>query len=109
MRRDNAAGAEMDEHELQQARKALFKMNEQGWGIAIGLLLGLSLLAATLTLVLKGGEVVGPHLGLLSVYFPGYSVTAVGSLVGFVYAFVLGYGIGRTVSVIYNRLIALYD
>lgn len=109
MRPDNAAGADMDEEELQQVRKALWKMNEQGWGIAIGLLLGSSLLAATLTLVLKGGEVVGPHLGLLSVYFPGYSVTPVGSLVGFVYAFVLGYGIGRTVSVIYNRLIALYE
>lgn len=109
MRRDNTASPEMDAQELQQVRKALLKMNEQGWGIAIGLLLGLSLLAATIILVLKGGDVVGPHLGLLSVYFPGYSVTPVGSLVGFVYAFVLGYGIGRTVSVIYNRLIALYD
>lgn len=106
---EDATNPEMDAHELQQVRKALLRMNEQGWGIAIGLLLGLSLLAATITLVLKGGEVVGPHLGLLSVYFPGYSVTPVGSLVGFVYAFVLGYGIGRTVSVIYNRLIALYD
>lgn len=109
MRRDNTASPEMDAQELQQVRKALLKMNEQGWGIAIGLLLGLSLLAATIILVVKGGDVVGPHLGLLSVYFPGYSVTPVGSLVGFVYAFVLGYGIGRTVSVIYNRLIALYD
>jgi hypothetical protein len=28
----------------------------------------------------------------------------VGSLIGGVYAFVLGYGIGRTIAVIYNRL-----
>lgn len=109
MRRDNTTSPEMDAQELQQVRKALLKMNEQGWGIAIGLLLGFSLLAATIILIIKGGDVVGPHLGLLSVYFPGYSVTPIGSLVGFVYAFVLGYGIGRTVSVIYNRLIALYD
>ena len=82
MRPDDAANPELDAQELQQVRKALLRMNEQGWGIAIGLLLGISLLAATITLVLKGGKVVGPHLGLLSVYFPGYSVTFVGSLVG---------------------------
>lgn len=103
------ASGDMDAQELQQVKKALFRMNEQGWGIAIGLLLGLALFAATITLVVKGGEVVGPHLGLLAVYFPGYSVTFLGAFVGFVYAFVLGYGIGRTVSVVYNRLIALYD
>ena len=95
--------------DVQQVRKALLRMNEQGWGISIGLLLGLGLFIATNALVLKGGEVVGPHLGLLSVYFPGYSVTFAGSLVGFVYAFVLGYGIGRTISVIYNRLIEFYN
>jgi hypothetical protein len=78
--------------------------HEQSWGIAIGLLLGLGLLVATNLLILKGGERVGPHLGLLSAYFPGYSVTVLGSLVGFVYMFVIGYGVGRTVVTIYNRL-----
>jgi hypothetical protein len=62
---------------------------------------------ATDILVLKGGETVGPHLGLLSVYLPGYSVTFVGSLVGFVYMFVIGYGIGRAIVGIYNRLTLL--
>ena len=109
MRPDDAANPELDAQELQQVRKALLRMNEQGWGLAIGLLLGISLLAATIILVIKGGTVVGPHLGLLSVYFPGYSVTFVGSLVGFVYAFVVGYGLGRIVSRIYNRLVALFD
>jgi hypothetical protein len=93
--------------ELRQVRKTLLRMNEQGWGIAFGLLLGLTLFAATNFLVLKGGEVVGPHLALLSNFLPGYRVTFVGSLIGFVYAFVLGYGFGRTVSVIYNRLVKL--
>lgn len=93
--------------EFRQVRKKLLRMNEQGWGIAFGLLLGLTLFAATNFLVLKGGEVVGPHLSLLSNFLPGYRVTFVGSLIGFVYAFVLGYGFGRTVSVIYNRLVKL--
>jgi hypothetical protein len=93
--------------ELRQVSKTLLRMNEQGWGIAFGLLLGVGLFAATNFLVLKGGEVVGPHLALLSVFFPGYRVTFLGSFVGFVYAFVVGYGFGRTVSAIYNRLIKL--
>jgi hypothetical protein len=95
-----------EDDELLQVRKTLLRMNEQGWGITFGLLLGLGLFMATNVLVLKGGDVVGPHLGLLSMFFPGYSVTFVGSLIGFVYAFVLGYAFGRTVSLIYNRLIS---
>lgn len=95
--------------DIRQVRKALLRMNEQGWGIAIGTLLGLGLFVATVVLVLKGGHVVGPHLSLLSVYFPGYSVTLPGAFIGFVYAFVLGYAIGRTVSVIYNKLIERYN
>ena len=95
--------------ELPQVRKALLRMSQQGWGIGVGLLFGLGLFVATIVLVFKGGEVVGPHLGLLSVYFPGYSVTLVGSVVGFVYAFVVGYAIGRTISVIYNRIIERYS
>jgi hypothetical protein len=93
--------------ELRQVSKTLLRMNEQGWGIAFGLLSGVGLFAATNFLVLKGGEVVGPHLALLSNFLPGYRVTFVGSLIGFVYAFVVGYGFGRTVSVIYNRLVKL--
>lgn len=90
--------------EQQTLEKVLFRMNEQGWGIAVGLLLGAGLFAATNILVLRGGAEVGPHLGLLAFYFPGYRVTFLGSLIGFVYAFVLGYGIGRTISTVYNRL-----
>jgi hypothetical protein len=93
----------------QVVRKVLVRMNEQAWGIALGLLLGVGLLLATIILVTKGGERVGPHLALLRVYFPGYSVSYAGSVVGFVYAFVLGYAIGRTIVVLYNRLVDAMD
>jgi hypothetical protein len=92
--------------EQQTLSKTILEANEQGWGIALGLLFGVGLLVATNVLVIKGGEHVGWHLRLLRVYFPGYSVTFVGSLIGFVYAFVVGYGIGRTIVAIYNRLTA---
>ena len=86
--------------------KVILEVNEQGWGIAFGLLFGSALLLATDFLVFKGGENPGSHLALLSVYLPGYSVTFIGSLIGFVYAFVIGYGFGRTIVTIYNRLTA---
>jgi hypothetical protein len=95
---------ELDEQEELVLRRTALRIHERGWGIAAGLMLGLSLFVATNVLVLKGGEEVGPHLGLLSVYFPGYRVSFLGSFVGFVYAFVLGYLVGATICAIYNRL-----
>lgn len=92
--------------EQQVLRKTIRRIHEQGWGIAFGLLLGVSLFAATNVLVLKGGQAVGPHLGLLGNYFPGYRVTFGGSFIGFVYAFVLGYGVGRIIASLYNRMTA---
>ncbi len=86
-------------------RQVGFRMNEAAWGIALGLLLGLGLFLATNILVVRGGPNVGPHLGLLAAYFPGYRVTFLGSFVGFVYAFVVGYGVGRTIGSVYNRLV----
>lgn len=85
-------------------RKKIATIHEQGWGIAFGLVLAVGLIAATNILVLRGGAVIGPHLSLLRWYFPGYSVTFVGSLIGAVYAFVAGYALGRVIATIYNRL-----
>lgn len=87
----------------QVVRSAVLRINARAWGISTGMLLGLGLFLATNALVLKGGINVGQHLQLLSVYFPGYSVSFVGSLIGFMYAFVLGYGLGRVIGVVYNR------
>lgn len=89
----------------QELRRAIARLNERAWGITFGLLLGGGLFIATNVLVIRGGAVVGPHLSLLRVYFPGYRVTFLGSLVGFVYAFVLGYALGRLVGTVYNRLV----
>jgi hypothetical protein len=62
-------------------RVRLLRLNATVQGLAAGLVCGLVLFVATNWLVLKGGDVVGPHLGLLGQYFIGYRVTFVGSLV----------------------------
>lgn len=94
----------MRETEEQELGAAIQKLNARVWGIAMGLLLGGGIFLATVILVIKGGPDVGQHLGLLRAYFPGYRVTWPGSLVGFVYAFVVGYGAGRFVGAVYNRM-----
>lgn len=76
-------------------RSTLERANARAVGIASGLMLGGVLLIATLALVIKGGPEVGTHLGLLANVFPGYDVSVAGAFVGFVYAFVLGYALGR--------------
>lgn len=81
------------------------RLNARAWGIAFGLLAGFGLLVATWVLVLKGGPDVGAHLGLLRNFFPGYSVSFGGGLVGFVYGFVSGYVFGRIVGAVYNRVV----
>ncbi len=85
-----------------EALIGIARLHARAWGVATGLLFAIGLFAATIILVLRGGPRVGEHLGLLAVFFPGYSVTVGGAFVGFVYAFVVGYALGRTIGHIYN-------
>lgn len=83
---------------------SLLRLNARAWGISTGLLLGGGLFLATIFLVLRGGPMVGQHLSMLRIFFPGYSVTWLGAFIGFIYAFVIGYGLGRIIGSVYNRL-----
>jgi hypothetical protein len=42
-------------------------------------------------LVIKGGDLVGPHLQLLNQFFLGYTVTIQGAFVGMAYSFSWGF------------------
>jgi protoporphyrinogen oxidase len=72
-------------------------------GVVTGALLGL----ATLALVWKGGPVVGPTLGLLAQFLPGYSVTAAGSVIGLAYGALGGFVAGWGFAVIRNLTLLL--
>lgn len=95
----------MRESEELALQHTLLRLNGRAWGIAMGLLFGLGLFIATNILVVKGGPEVGPHLGLLGVFLPGYRVTFLGSIIGFIYMFVIGYAVGRLIGTVYNRMI----
>jgi hypothetical protein len=51
---------------------------------------------------------VGPNLQLLSQYFPGYTVTASGSLVGLAYGFASGFLGGWGFAFLRNATLLLY-
>lgn len=98
-------GHEKDLEEVVLTR--LLRLNVAVCGLLTGLLAGLAVFIATNWLVLKGGNVVGPHLSLLGQFFIGYRVTFLGSLIGFAYAFVCGFVAGFFISWMYNRLVDL--
>ena len=87
----------------------LLRLNATVQGFVTGTVAGLAVFIATNWLVLKGGEVVGPHLSLLSQFFIGYRVTFIGSLIGFAYAFVAGFVIGYLVARMYNWVVDLRE
>jgi hypothetical protein len=90
-----------------ETQRTLARLHARAWGVAAGFLFGFGLFAATLILVMQGGPNMGEHLALLSVFLPGYSVSIVGAFIGGVYAFVIGYAMGRIVGTVYNAAVRL--
>ena len=70
--------------------------------IVVGTLSGTALLVATVWLLIRGGENVGQHLALLRNFFPGYSVTWGGAMVGFLWAALAGGIVGWLTAWVYN-------
>ena len=87
----------------------LLHLNATIVGLIMGLVAGTLIFVATNWLVLKGGQVVGPHLSLLNQFFIGYEVTFVGSVIGFAYGFVSGFIIGYAIARLYNWIADFRD
>ena len=66
--------------------RALVRFNSHVMGLTAGLIAAVGLFAATLLLLIQGGENVGGMLNLLHNFFPGYSVTVSGAFVGAAWA-----------------------
>ena len=83
----------------------VLRLNALVDGLVTGLVLAFAVFIATNWLVIKGGDVVGPHLSLLSNFFIGYHVSFAGSVIGFAYGFAAGFGLGYSVAIIYNWIV----
>jgi hypothetical protein len=88
--------------------RSFARLHSVALGVACGVLVGAGILAATLILVLKGGNQVGRNLVLLAQYFPGYSVTWTGSLVGGAYGLSVGFVLGWLMASLRNLVLAAY-
>ncbi len=88
--------------------KSFAKLDKTALGTATGVVIGLGLFAATLILVARGGQRIGPNLGLLSQFFIGYTVTLTGSIVGLLYGFVSGFALGWSAAFLRNLVIWVY-
>lgn len=77
---------------VQEALIRVFpKLDRMAFGLSLGMAAGTFLFLATVILILKGGDVIGPNLQLLSQYFPGYTATPSGSVIGLIYGFITGF------------------
>lgn len=104
----NKSNISADEEVFEEKlHKAVIRLNGNVLGIVLGVVTGLVIFAATNFLVIKGGENVGQHLGLLGNFFYGYSVTFFGSIIGFLYGLLTGYIIGFLIGWIYNSVVHL--
>lgn len=86
---------------------AVPKLDPLALGMSLGVVTGLVLLLTTLFVLARGGDFREMML-LLSQFFPGYTVTAVGALVGLGYGFFTGFSLGWGYAFLRNAVTALY-
>jgi protoporphyrinogen oxidase len=82
--------------------EVLTRVDAIAFGLALGLVSGFALFLATVILLLKGGEQVGPNLSLLSNYLVGFQVNWRGALIGFFEVGGLGFCLGSTAACFWN-------
>ncbi len=93
---------------IQALRRTFTRMDKVAFATALGSLCGLGIFIATLWLIIKGGEVVGPNLQLLGQYFIGYTVTMKGAFAGMGYGFLWGFLFGWIFAYIRNFSLAFF-
>lgn len=88
--------------------QSLARLDGTALGVALGVMGGLVIFAATMFLIFKGGDVIGPNLSLLAQFFPGYEVSMIGSFIGAFYGIVSGFIIGWLIAFLRNFAVSVY-
>jgi hypothetical protein len=85
---------------------AFLPLDKRAFGAALGTACGAAVAGATALLLIQGREN-DFNLWLLNQYFFGYTVTWPGALVGFAWAFVVGFTAGWFMALCRNFVLAL--
>jgi len=88
--------------------RAFARMDKLAMATAVGSVSGLIFFLSTSWLLIKGGDVAGPNLELLTQYFVAYSLTVSGAFISFGYAFIWGFLFGWLFAYLRNLLLAFY-
>jgi hypothetical protein len=86
---------------------ACLPLHKTAFGVAVGLVAGLGVVAAT-SFHLLTAPAQAPDLVLLAQFFPGYSVSWTGAAAGFVWSFFTGFLGGWLAALIRNLSIATW-
>lgn len=78
------------------------KLNKKAFGLTCGILWGLTILVATLWVMIRGG---GETLGLLQQFYFGYSISYGGAIIGLIWGVVDGFICGWIFAWLYNRFV----
>jgi hypothetical protein len=87
------------------------RMDGVAMAFAAGTVCAVGLFVATVVLLLKGappGVQIGPNLATLGNFLPGYSVSWIGSIIGAVYAAVIGFVGGYLLALLWNFTHLIY-
>jgi hypothetical protein len=99
----------LEEQAVEDALARIFtRLDRVAFGLSLGTVAGAVLFLGTLFLAVKGGDGMARNLQLLRQYFPGYRVTPLGSVMGFVYAFASGFISGWSFAFLRNAMMFLY-
>jgi hypothetical protein len=85
--------------------RAVARLRTGIMAVTIGMSAAAALFVATVWLVIRGGDNVGQHLGLLRYYMPGYTVTWLGAVIGSIYAAIYGALVGGAIAAVYNTVV----
>jgi hypothetical protein len=85
-------------------RVSVLRLHGPALGWAVGLMAALQLMVMTNWLVVRGAGPGGVDATLLAQYFPGYSVSPIGSLIGAIELFALAFLAALALAGIYNKI-----
>jgi hypothetical protein len=88
--------------------RAFSRLDKLPFATAVGTVSGLAIFLATIFLIIKGGDVIGPNLKLLGQYFIGYTVSFKGAFIGFGYSFLWAFIFGWLFAYMRNLFTGLY-
>lgn len=94
--------------ELRILARAFAPIDRVAFGCATGAVFGVGLFLASAWLLVRGGAIVGPTLGLLGQFLPGFEVTWPGAFVGLAYGAAIGFVLGWTTAHLKNMTAAQF-